>query len=146
MSAGNWVVHDSYDLEKSKGDLDSDTDVYKVILCASTSNVATTSVIALGSVTNELATANGYTAGGATSAIAVTQLEGVSKYDFADVSWTAAGGNIVARLAALINTTTSTVVAHILLDDTPADITAIDGNVLTLTFDAAGAFTVQRAA
>jgi len=92
-------------------------------------------------ITNELSTANGYTAGGATlTSVTLTKGTNKSIFSSAYVEWTASGGSIAARRAILYlstgNTSTSALIASILLDNTPADVTATDGNKLRVTPDA----------
>jgi hypothetical protein len=99
-------------------------------------------------LTNELSTANGYTNGGATlSSVTWSRSSGVLTLDAADVTWTASGGSIVARYAviyvdATINSVVKPLVAYILLDDSPADVTRTDGQDFVLQFNASGIATV----
>jgi hypothetical protein len=98
------------------------------------------------SVTNELTTANGYTAGGATlgtKSVTVTGL--VTAYLAAATSWSVASGQtLTARWAVVRKDTgtaaTSPVLAYVLLDTTPADVTASASGgastTFTLTWDA----------
>jgi len=99
-------------------------------------------------LTNELATALGYTSGGATLASTTWgQTGGTATFDAADTVWTASGGSIVARRAVLrvvgtINGQVDPLILSILLDATPADITCTDGNAITLIWNALGIFTL----
>jgi len=61
--------------------------------------------------------------------------------DPADMVWTASGGSITARFAVLYENA-GDVVCYCLLDSTPADVTATDGNTLTITLHASGIFTL----
>ena len=143
MAADAWVLHDTYKEYEGDGTVDVDNDTFVIRLYDSSSNVATTSIIDASTVTNELSTANGYTNGGQTVAVTWTQPSaGTVMFDCANAVWTASGGSITARLAAIVDTTTTpdTLVAHSLLDNSPADVTATDGNTLTLTIDANGVF------
>ena len=141
MAADAWVVHDKFKENILKGDIDTDTDTFSIRLYTSASNIATTSLEAVGSATNELS-GNGYTAGGITRTVTVSESSGTTTFDIADAQWTASGGSITARYAAIIDDTTSEVVAHSLLDDTPADVTATDGNTFSVNINASGAFTI----
>jgi len=95
-------------------------------------------------VSNELATANGYTNGGqALTGLTWTQSTTVAIFDANDTVWTASGGSITARYAVLrlvgtFNGQVDPLIAYILLDVTPADVTATDGNTLTLQWNASG--------
>ena len=99
-------------------------------------------------LTNELTTANGYTNGGATlGSVTFSQTSGTATFDAADTTWTASGGSIVARRAVIrvvgtINSQVDPLIASILLDTTPADVTTTTGNALTLAWNASGIFTI----
>jgi hypothetical protein len=99
-------------------------------------------------LTNELATALGYTNGGASLAsIAWGQSGGTATFDADDTAWTASGGSIVARRAVLrvvgtINSQVDPLILSILLDSSPADVTCTDGNSLTMIWNALGIFTL----
>lgn len=119
----------------------------KVTLHASTYTFAATHSV-YADLTNELSTANGYTNGGATlGSITFSQTSGTATFDAADTTWTASGGSIVARRAVIrvvgtINSQVDPLIASILLDTTPADVTTTTGNVLTLAWNASGIFTI----
>jgi hypothetical protein len=99
-------------------------------------------------VSDELSTANGYTNGGqALGSVTWTQSTTVAIFDAADTVWTASGGPITARLAVLrlvgtFNSQVDPLLAYILLDTTPADVTATDGNTFTLQWHANGIFRI----
>lgn len=143
MAAGAFTVVNSIKERMGNAEINFDTDVFKVRLYASTSNLATTSDDAT-AVTNELTTANGYTAGGVTVASTWTRATATCTFDVADPSWTASGGSIVARFAAIVDTTPATprVVAYCLLDSAPADVTTTTGNTLTIQIATAGVFSM----
>lgn len=147
MAAGAWVMHDTLIEEMANGNVDFDTDTFKIILLLSTSNIATTSVVDLASVTNQVATNYGYTQNDKTIALTVAEASGVVTIDGADVSWSASGGDITARFAAIYNDThgSDLILAHCLLDDSPADVTATDGNPLNINMNASGILVIQRA-
>ena len=146
MAAGTWVVHDKAKEYEGDGTIDYDADTFKMALYLSTSNVATTSVDALASATNQVATAFGYTAGGVTVAATWVESAGTVTFDVADAVWNASGGDITARFAVIYDDTVAApvakpIIAHCLLDTTPADVTATDGNPLTIQIAATGVFT-----
>lgn len=139
----NW-----YEAIGREVDLDAPPTI-KVTLHSSsyTPNAATHTVYA--DLSNELATASGYTNGGQALAGGVWAQSGASAaFDANNVVWTASGGSITARYAVLrlVGTFDSAVdplIAYILLDSAPADVTATDGNTLTLTWHASGIFGVS---
>lgn len=137
QSFRKWIADGTFDL---------DAGTFKVSLHSSsyTPNAATQSVGA--DLTNELATANGYTAGGATlGSVTWVQAGGTVTWDAADTAWSAAGGSLVARYAVIravgtLNGRVDPLVAYILLDITPADVTTTTGNTLTLQWNGSGIF------
>ncbi len=97
---------------------------------------------------NDLATANGYTAGGVTpGTLAATAITSGYKFTSANPSWTASGGSIPAwRYAVFYMSGTvwgkvNPVIGYFVGDSAPADIPATSsGNTLTLTVPAGGWF------
>ena len=124
--------------------IDVNSSTFKLSLHTSTyvPNVATDTVFA--NATNELATANGYTAGGSTlTGVTYTQSGATCTWTAANVVWTASGGSIVARYAVLrasgtFNGHVDPLVAYILMDTTPADVTTTTGNTLTIQWNGSG--------
>lgn len=139
MAAGAWVFPNGARTNLLNGTFDLDTDTYKMGLFLSTSNLGAASTTYAG-VTNEHANANGYTTGG----VAVTlSLSGTTTVmvDSSDAVWTASGGSIVARFAAIYEVG-GNILCYCLLDNTPADVTATTGNTLTVAINASGVFTL----
>lgn len=141
-AAGPWVISNAFKTRiLNGGGLDIDTDTIKVALAASTSNVASGPADCYTggtgtAITNELSTANGYTAGGVT--VTTPAVSGTSTVSFTNAAipiWTASGGSIVARYAFVYDSTAAskTIIAYALLDSTPADVTVTTGNTLTIT-------------
>ena len=141
MAADAWLFTDTGRTSLLDGTFDIDTDTWKMALFLSTSNIGAASTTFAG-VTNEHAAANGYSAGG----IAVTRaLSGTTtvKVDIGtDPVWTASGGDIVCRFA-VIYEVSGNVLCYSLLDNGPADVTATDGNTLTIAASVSGLFTVS---
>jgi len=153
MASGKWKLYEQAKKHLADGTLDLDSNPLKITLHSSASNantLATSSAFA--DITNELATANGYTAGGIpVTSPTWTNSGGTMTFDCADVVWTASGGSIVARFAVLrasgtLNGIVDPIIAVCLLDTTPADVTATDGNTLTIQMNASGLFTLSGAA
>lgn len=145
MAADAWVVYNKFKQNMAAGANDQDADTFKARLYNSSSNAASAvaTISADTDITNELATAVGYTAGGFTlTGVTWTESAGTVTFDFADPSWTASGGNIVAHWAAIVNSTSLFAVGYSLLDNSPADVTTTDGNTLTIVINASGMFTL----
>lgn len=113
-----------------------------------TPNVSTHAVYA--DLTNELATANGYSSGGASLSGAAFTLGASSVILTASPTvWSATGGSIVARYAVLryvgtVNGQVDPLIEYILVDTTPADKTATAGNSFTITWSGSGIYVATR--
>jgi len=92
-------------------------------------------------VTNEHANANGYTTGGESIALTLSGTTTVKADVTTDPVWTASGGSIVARFAAIYESA-GNILCYCLLDSTPADVTTTDGNTLTVAAHVSGIFTL----
>jgi len=111
--------------------MNAGTDSWKVAL-ATTVNIADTTFTA---GTTDLATANGYTAGGNAAAVSTaTQTAGTYKLVLTSpTAWTATGAGFTFRYAILWDTTTSTPVAYW---DYGASQAVAAGETVTVTLDA----------
>jgi hypothetical protein len=154
MAAGKWKIYEVAKLYISDGthDLDDNTN-WRLALFLSTSNANTLSLATptYGNLTNEHANANGYTTGGLAITPTWTQASGTATFDSTDPQWTASGGSIVARFGviyrnATVNSVVKPLLAVMLLDTTPADVTATTGNTFTVTMNASGIFASSGAA
>ena len=153
MAAGKWKLYESAKEYLADGTFDlDDTTNWKMALFLSTSNADTLSAGDIFSeLTNEHANGNGYTTGGeAITGVTWAQSGGTATFDCDNVVWTAATGDIVARFAviykdATVNTIVKPILCVSLLDTTPANVTATDGNTLTVAINASGVFTLSGA-
>jgi hypothetical protein len=153
MAAGAWKAYQFFKEYIGDGtfDLDNASLGLQMALFLSTSNADTLSVGTgvYGDLTNEHANANGYTTGGiALTNEVYTQTSGTATFDCDNVVWTASGGSIVARFAVIyVNATVNSIVKPLmcvsLLDTTPGDVTATNGNTLTVAIHASGVFTLS---
>ncbi|RDE25135.1 hypothetical protein DV711_06155 [Motiliproteus coralliicola] len=137
-AAGAWVIHHKFLHRLGLKEINLSSDSLKCALFTSASNAATLSVTDYASLTNQVANANGYTTGGLTLAGVVWgESAGTVKITADDPIWTAAGGDITARYAVIYDDThpNKAIIAHCLLDSTPADLTATDGNTLKVDID-----------
>jgi hypothetical protein len=145
--AASITFYNSFKEYVADGTFDLNTDTFKVILVSSSYTFSAAHTV-LADITNELSTANGYTNGGATlGSVTFSQTSGTATFDAADTTWTASGGSIVARRAVIhksgtANSRANPLVASVLLDTTPADVTTTTGNTLTLQWNASGIFTL----
>ncbi len=139
-AAGAWTFTNGGRTRLLNGTFDIDTDSYKMALFLSTSNIGAASTTYAG-VTNEHANANGYTTGGIAVALTLAGTTTVTVDITTDPVWTAAGGSITARFA-IIYEVAGDVLCYCLLDSTPADVTATDGNTLTVAASVSGVFTL----
>ena len=140
MAAGTWTFTNEGRTKLLDGTFDLDTDTWKMALFLTASNIGATSTTFAG-VTSEHAAGNGYTAGGETITLNLSGTTTVTVDIASDPVWTASGGSIVARFA-VIYEVGGNVLCYALLDDTPANVTATDGNTLTVAANASGIFTL----
>lgn len=139
MAAGSWTFTNAGRTSLLNGDFDINTDTFKMALFLSTSNIGAASTTYAG-LTNEVANGSGYTTGGKTLTMSLTGTTTVT-VDCDDQTWTASGGPITARFA-VIYESAGNVLCYCLLDSTPGDVTATDGNTLTVAINASGIFTL----
>lgn len=148
MPAGKWKLYDTAKVNIGNGTTDLDTHNFKIALFTSASNCNTLTNSTLSQLTNQVAGANGYTTGGnLLSSVTWTQTGGTATFDAADPVWTASGGSITARFAVIYDDTSASdsLLCVCLLDTAPADVTATNGNTLTIQFNASGIFTLSGA-
>lgn len=142
MAAGNWTLTGTGRTYLAQGVFAIGTDTFKMGLASSSSNLSSSTTTYAG-VTNELATANGYTSGGASVSLSASGSSGTATVvQSAGVVWTASGGSITARFA-FIYEVGGNVLAYALLDSTPADVTATSGNTLTVGGTSATVLTIS---
>ena len=126
MAIGPWVPTDAVRTRLASEGVGGAS--WKVALFLSTSNLSAASTTYAG-VTNEVVNGNGYTTGGVAVTFTITGTTAVT-VAFDDLpEWTASGGAITARWAAVYEVA-GDVAAFCLLDDTPADVTANSGETL----------------
>lgn len=135
------LIYDKFPLYMGDGTIDMDNDTFKVVLLSSSYTPDSTQST-YSQLTNELATAGGYTAGGATLA-SVTWAEstGTVTFDAADVAWSSA--TFTARYAVIYDDTpTSPADPLVCLFDFSTDQTVSNGT-FTLQFNASGILTIS---
>jgi hypothetical protein len=148
MAANAWEVYDVFLDQIATEGHQLSTDNVQMALMYSSYTPATSTDTTFDVVdANEHATTHGYTVGGLSVPCTVATTAGVLTLDSTtNPVWTASGGTISVRYAVLYNNTTTTnnLIAYSLLDNTPADVSATDGNTLTVTHSSAGIFTITR--
>jgi len=149
MAANAWQVFDVFydQLGNELHDLNG-TDVVKMglILSGWTPNLTTDVSYSVIAGSYEHAAAFGYTAGGDAVAATWDAAANTLTFDVAENIWTANGGSILARYALLYNSSaggTNDLIAYCLMDNSPADVEATDGNTLTVT-PLSGVFTISQ--
>src|SRR3990167_7625704 len=141
MAAGSWTFPDGARTRLLNGTFDLDTDTFFMALFLSTSNIGAATTTYAG-VTNEHTAVNGYATGCISMGpLTLAGTTTVTVDDPADAVWTASGGSITARFAAIYESAGG-VLCYCLLDSTPADVTATNGNTLTVALNASGIFTL----
>jgi acyl CoA:acetate/3-ketoacid CoA transferase len=141
MAAGNWLMTDTGRTSLLNGTFDLDTDTFLMALFLSTSNLSAASTT-YAALTNQHAAANGYSTGGIS--MGVLTLAGTTTVtidDPADLVWTAAGGSITAKWA-VIYESAGNILFYCQLDAGGADVTATDGNTLTVALHSSGIATL----
>lgn len=140
MAAGAWTFTSAGRTKLLNGTFDIDSDSWKLALFLSTSNIGSGSTTYAG-LTNEHANANGYTTGGQAISLTLSGTTTVTVDIATDPVWTASGGAITARFA-VIYEVGGDVLCYCLLDSAPADVSASDGNTLTVAANVSGLFTL----
>lgn len=97
MAVGAWTLFNKGELKFTQGLIDLDGHSFKLALCGSTQALSRTFVgtstdCRYSDLTNELATAGGYTSGGlALSGLSLSQVSSVVTWLATDASWTLTG-------------------------------------------------------
>lgn len=151
MAAGKWKLYEAAKLAIVNGEVDFDAHTFKINLYLSTSNADTlteATINDLADITNQVATANGYTQNSKAVTISTSNSSGTITVDASNPVWTAGGGPITARFAVIYDDShvNDLPICVCLLDTAPADVTATDGNTFTITMNVGGIFTISGAA
>jgi hypothetical protein len=155
MSAGAFVFFDKAILNMfSATGLIDPANVFKMTLHTSSWVPAVAADEVYADVDNELASGNGYTAGGVVLAgVALTQVAGVTKFTFSAPQWSASSGPIpawrygVVRASGTLNGKVGPVVGYFVGDTTSGgtDVPATpDGYTLIVTPHANGMLTAEQ--
>lgn len=130
MAAGAWTAVNTTRSNMINGTLLTG-DTYKMALFLSTSNLTTASTTYAG-LTNEVGTTNtGYTTGGISVAITISGTTTVTAVMTTAPVWTAGSANLTAKWAAIYEVG-GNILCFATLDSGGADVTATNGNTLTV--------------
>lgn len=148
MAANAWKKYETFPERMGDGILDMDDDSFKCGLFTSTyvPNAATDALWA-DIVANEIGSGTGYATGGFAMTQTWAHSTGTTTFDSDNPNWTASGGAITARTAVIYDVIATPapvnpLICWSLLDNTPADVSVTDGNVLTIEMNATGIFTI----
>ena len=131
MAATAWTLTNNARMRRAKGNFNVDTATLRCALFQSTSNLGAASTTYAG-VTNEVANANGYPTGGVVVDLTFSGTTTIDVVFVSNPTFTATGGNIVARTAAVYEVG-GDVYAYSTLDT--ADVTTSAGNTLIVDSD-----------
>lgn len=141
MAAGAWTFTNGARTDFLDALHDIDTDTHKMALFLSTSNLSTASTTFAG-VTNEVGTTNtGYAAGGAALAMTKSGTTTVTVVMTTAPVWTAGTANLTAKWAAIYEVG-GNIICFATLDAGGADVTATNGNTLTVGSNGGTVFTL----
>ena len=138
MPTSSYNKFQDFSEQLAIGTHDMDGHVFKVML----TNSAPVATNTIKSNITEISAGNGYTAGGATTTVTVSETTGTTTVQGTQVSWTASGGSIGAfRYAVLYNDTSASdnLVAWF---DYGSALTLADGESLTIKFNNASPGTI----
>ena len=146
MAASAWSFYNIAKKKIGNGDILLDAGIWKVSLTGSASNASLATISKTSQLTDELAVAGGYVAGGRTlSTVAWTIAGGSVKFDACDLIFTASGANLSDIKYAVIHNSVGAVTSGYLLcwsKLSTSQFSVTTGNTLTIQMAAAGIFTL----
>ncbi|WP_291207111.1 hypothetical protein [Hyphomonas sp.] len=145
MAAGPFTLFDSFKEKLGNGLIDLDTSAFRMTLHGAGYTPSGTDHAVFADTSNELATANGYTAGGAVLTASWTRIGASCSFTCDPVSWLASGTGLTARVAvihAVRSVSDNPLVGYVLLDASGAAVAVTAGNTLTITPHPNGLFTL----
>jgi hypothetical protein len=141
MAAGAWTLTNGGRTKLIDGTFDIDTDSWKMALFLSTSNLAASSTTYAG-LTNEVGVTNtGYATGGIAVALTLSGTTTVTAAMTTAPIWTAGTANLTAKWA-VIYEVGGNILCYATLDSGGADVTATNGNTLTVGSNGGTVFTL----
>lgn len=144
MTADAWAMYYQTKERIGDGTIDLDDDTFICILLGSGYTPSLENDDILADISAQEISGNGYSRYTLTETW--TRSGAVVTFDTDDATYTASGGSITARYAAIFDDTPTTpadpVICYSLLDNTPADVSVTDTNTLTIQMNASGVFTL----
>lgn len=143
MSASAFQFYNEAKKYIGNGTIQLGTTALKMKLTTSASNASTFTLSTFASITGEIGTSGGYTAGGkalATMAWTVGASAKQYKFDADDLIWTATGGPLTNVKYGVIGVSGGKALCWSKLSTSQFTVTT--GNTLTVQFNAAGIFTL----
>ena len=142
MAASAWALYNTAKGKIGNGTIDLGSDVFYAQLFMSASNAATLTLGTGASVTVEVSTEFGYTAGGKTLSATAWAASGANwKFDSTAVWWSANGGTIAGIKYCVITSSTDQLLCYSQLSSDAFNVT--DTNKLTVTPATAGIFVLS---
>lgn len=148
-----WSIYHQTRLKAFKKIEDLVNDTFKVALFTGASNASATNqatpTYAFIAASGEVAGGNGYSTGGATLAVLLTQSGGTVTFTVTvNPTFTAAGGPIAARFAAVYDATTGDAFCWLPLSldgsGNPVDVTITSGQTMTINIAGTNLFTATQ--
>ena len=143
MAAGPWLFTDASIASMLDGTFNVDGDTFKMALHISTGTQPAAGTTAWSALSDSQCTDTGYTAGGEACDLGVTGTDPVTVDIGTDPVWTAGAGGITAKWA-VIYEVGGNVLCYCLLESGGANVTATEGNTLTVAAHTSGVFTVAK--
>lgn len=134
MPAGSFTLYDSAIPNIGDGLIDLDNDAFKIALLGSGYAPSVGHSVFADVSANQIAAANGYTAGGATlPTVTWAYVGNVATFDSGDAVFSAAGGALAARYAVVYDDTAvgKPLIGYYLLDSGNVDVSVNDGGSIT---------------
>ena len=148
MAAGAWIIFDGFQQALGDANMDLGGGTFYCALFTSAANLsagANSALSSFGSVTGEVAEANGYSSSGKTLSAttwAAGASGGVRRFDSTAVFWSANGGNISAIKFGVVWQSGGRLVCYSTLSTSQFSLT--DTNRLTITPSANGLFEMTK--
>ena len=145
MAAGPFTLFHAFKEMLGNALIDLDTASFRMTLHSSGYTPSVADHATFADATNELATANGYTAGGAVLTVTWTRSGSSCSFTCEPVIWLASDSGISARVAVVhadLSVSDKPLVGYLLLDSGNADVSVTAGNTLTITPHPSGLFTL----